>query len=130
MNLFGYSKLKGIKKVTLAIFLLGTMNACTTTDPQTGEKKIDYTSTAAAGGLALGAAALGVAISNSGDDKRDVVYVNGSRNGYRNTGYRTTSGSRLNNRSTYPSYRPYNNGGNIPARNGYYKDRKPGKLRR
>ncbi len=66
----------------LVAALAAVSPGCTTTDPYTGQQKIDYGATAGVAGLALGATALGVAASNRNDNnRRDVVVVN-PRPGY------------------------------------------------
>ena len=65
---------------------------CTRRDPYTGQQQVDVGATAGVAGLALGAAALGVAASNRDDYyRRNIVVVNRP-----------------------PVYRPY--------RGGYYRD--------
>lgn len=70
------TRMKGLIFGVLTTMLLG----CTTTDPYTGQQRIDYGATAGVAGLALGAAALGVAADR--DNRRDVVIVD------RHPGYR------------------------------------------
>ena len=98
---FSRTGLRGFLVVALAAALLG----CTTTDPYTGQQKIDYGATAGVAGLALGATALGVAISNRNDRQRDVVVID-RRPGYGGGAYRP--------------YRPYANRpyayGRVPPR--------------
>ena len=73
---------KGLAIGALAAVAMG----CTTVDPYTGQQRIDYGATAGAAGLALSAAALGVALSKDDDDKRDVTIIN--RRPVYNGGYR------------------------------------------
>ena len=62
----------------LALVAIGWYaGGCTRHDPYTGQQQVDYGATAGLAGLALGAAALGVAASNRNDYyRRDVVVVN------------------------------------------------------
>ncbi len=57
-----------------AIIALALFFGCTRYDPYTGQQQIDPGATAGVAGLALGAAALGVAASNN--NNRDVYVVN------------------------------------------------------
>lgn len=70
-------------------FLAAGLPGCTTTDPYTGQQRIDYGATAGVAGLALGATALAVA-ANRDDDRRDVVVID-RRPGYGGA-YRPYSG--------------------------------------
>ena len=81
-NMSALNPFKGLAIGVLAAVAMG----CTTVDPYTGQQRIDYGATAGAAGLALGAAALGVALSNDDDDKRDVTIIN--RRPVYNGGYR------------------------------------------
>lgn len=49
-----------------------SVSGCTTTNPATGQQQIDYGATAGVAGAAMGAAALGVALSNNNNNR--VVY--------------------------------------------------------
>lgn len=86
------SSLKQFKGLAVGVFTVVAMG-CTTVDPYTGQQRIDYGATAGAAGLALGATALGVALSNDDDDddRRDVTIIN--RRPY-NGGYRPYRPSR------------------------------------
>ena len=92
-----------MEKIKKFIFLFVTIAAtalfaggCTKDNPHTGQQDVDVGATAGVAGLALGAAALGVAASN--------------RNDYYNNGYYNRPGVVVVNRP--PVYRPY--------RGGYY----------
>lgn len=87
MKILSRMGLKGLLIGVLAAALPG----CTTTDPYTGQQKIDYGATAGVAGLALGAAALAVASNKDDDDRRDVVVID------RRPGYG----------GAYRPYRPY-----------------------
>lgn len=63
---------------------LGLAPGCTTYNPATGQKEIDYGATAGLAGAAMGAAALGVALSNNDDDR----YYYGGPGYYGGGGYR------------------------------------------
>ena len=69
--------------------LLGALSGCTHVNPATGQSEIDYGATAGVAGAAMGAAALGVALSNNNDDR----YYAGP--GYYGGGY--YGGRRVNN---------------------------------
>jgi hypothetical protein len=58
------------------------VSGCTTYNPTTGQNEIDYGATAGVAGAAMGAAALGVALSNNDDDR---YYYGGP--GYAGRGY-------------------------------------------
>ena len=64
--------------LSLAVLALGIVTgACTRQNPYTGQQEVDVGATAGVAGLALGAAALGVAASNRNDFyRRDVLVVN------------------------------------------------------
>jgi len=72
-----------------AALLLGALSGCTHVNPATGQSEIDYGATAGIAGAAMGAAALGVALSNNDDDR----YYGGP--GYYGGGY--YGGRRVNN---------------------------------
>lgn len=56
--------------VLLAVTLLaGLTGGCTHYNPNTGQQEIDYGATAGVAGAAMGAAALGVALSNNNDER-------------------------------------------------------------
>jgi hypothetical protein len=61
-----------IKLNFVMVLLFATVGfyGCTTVNPYTGQNQIDYGATAGVAGLALGAAALGVAVSNNNDNNR------------------------------------------------------------
>jgi hypothetical protein len=81
----------------LAVLACG-MYGCTRYNPNTGQKEVDVGATAGLAGLAMGAAALGVAASNRNDYyRRDVVVV-----------------------SRPPVYRPYRRGYYQGGRRGAY----------
>ena len=89
-----------INKIALLLMAIAAIalftGGCTKRDPYTGQQQVDVGATAGVAGLALGAAALGVAASN--------------RNDYYNNGYYNRPGVVVVNRP--PVYRPY--------RGGYY----------
>lgn len=95
------SSLKKFKGLAVGVFAAVAMG-CTTVDPYTGQQRIDYGATAGVAGLALGATALGVAISND-NDRRDVTIIN--RRPVYHGGYRP-----------YRPNRPYR-----PVRRPYYR---------
>ncbi len=49
-----------------------SLSGCMTTNPATGQQQVDYGATAGVAGAAMGAAALGVALSNNNNDR--IVY--------------------------------------------------------
>lgn len=56
--------------IGLAVALIaGLLPGCTRYNPATGQSEVDYGATAGVAGAALGAAALGVALSNNNDDR-------------------------------------------------------------
>jgi len=60
----------GYFRVLVATALMGVvLSGCTHVNPATGQSEIDYGATAGVAGAALGAAALGVALSNNDDDR-------------------------------------------------------------
>ena len=82
--------------MSLAVLAMGIYTgACTRQNPYTGQQEADVGATAGMAGLALGAAALGVAASNRNNYyRRDVVVVNRPpvyrpyRGGYYSGGHR------------------------------------------
>lgn len=52
-----------------SLLIVGMLSGCTHVNPATGQSEIDYGATAGVAGAALGAAALGVALSNNDDDR-------------------------------------------------------------
>jgi hypothetical protein len=68
------SSLKKFKGLAVGVFAAIAMG-CTTVDPYTGQQRVDYGATAGVAGLALGATALGVALSND-DDRPNVTVIN------------------------------------------------------
>ncbi len=90
-----------INKIALLLMAIAAIalftGGCTKRDPYTGQQQVDVGATAGVAGLALGAAALGVAASNRNDY-------------YNNNGYYNRPGVVVVNRP--PVYRPY--------RGGYY----------
>jgi hypothetical protein len=52
-----------------SLLMVGMLSGCTHVNPATGQSEIDYGATAGVAGAALGAAALGVALSNNDDDR-------------------------------------------------------------
>jgi len=80
MRILRFQFLKGLLAPLIA---LGLATACTTYNPNTGQQQIDYGATAGVAGAAMGAAALGVALSNNNDDRyyggRPAYYGGGGR---------------------------------------------------
>jgi hypothetical protein len=66
MRGFSSHVFKGLLAPVLA---LGLAAGCTKYNPSTGQQEIDYGATAGVAGAAMGAAALGVALSNNDDDR-------------------------------------------------------------
>ena len=91
----------------LAIVAMGVYTGgCTKYNPNTGQQEVDVGATAGVAGLAMGAAALGVAASN--------------RNDYYNNNYYHRGGVVVVNRP--PVYRPYRGGYyHGGRRGGYYR---------
>jgi len=84
MNVHKYTFLKGLLAPLIA---LGLATGCTTYNPNTGQQQIDYGATAGVAGAAMGAAALGVALSNNDNDRYyggRPVYVAGGGRGHNN----------------------------------------------
>lgn len=82
MRIFRFQLLKGL---LAPVFALGLAAGCQTYNPNTGQQEIDYGATAGVAGAAMGAAALGVALSNNNDDRyygggyRAPAYYGGAR---------------------------------------------------
>ena len=76
MRIFRKQFLKGFLAPLLA---LGLAAGCQTYNPATGQQQIDYGATAGVAGAAMGAAALGVALSNNNNNDR---YYYGGRPAY------------------------------------------------
>ena len=66
MRILRFQLLKGF---LAPVFALGLAAGCQTYNPNTGQNEIDYGATAGVAGAAMGAAALGVALSNNNDDR-------------------------------------------------------------
>jgi hypothetical protein len=80
------------------IMTMGLLTGCTHYNPTTGQSEVDYGATAGVAGAAMGAAALGVALSNNNNDRYygggyygggyggrgPVVYKGGNKNVYVN----------------------------------------------
>lgn len=66
MRILRFQLLKGL---LAPVFALGLAAGCQTYNPATGQNEIDYGATAGVAGAAMGAAALGVALSNNNDDR-------------------------------------------------------------
>jgi hypothetical protein len=64
-----FSKSKWLKGLLAPVLALGFAGGCTTYNPATGQTEVDYGATAGVAGAAMGAAALGVALSNNDDDR-------------------------------------------------------------
>lgn len=94
--------IKKLKFLVLTTFTTITLLGCTRYDPYTGQQEVDVGATAGVAGLALGAAALGVAASNR-NDRPNVTVIN------RAPPYRPY---------IRPYRRPYMGGG---YRRGYYR---------
>lgn len=85
--------------------LASGMTGCTKYNPSTGQQEVDYGATAGVAGAAMGAAALGVALSNNDDDRYyggPAYYGGGYRGGYYGGGARY-------NRASRNSYNKVNN---------------------
>jgi len=67
MRILRFQLLKGLLAPVLA---LGLAAGCQTYNPNTGQQEIDYGATAGVAGAAMGAAALGVALSNNNNNDR------------------------------------------------------------
>lgn len=65
-----------------AVLTVGLLGGCTSFNPATGQNEIDYGATAGVAGAAMGAAALGVALSNNnnGWNNGPMVWGGGGRN--------------------------------------------------
>ena len=87
-------------KMLLAMASLSiTLAACTSFNPATGQNEVDYGATAGMAGAAMGAAALGVALSNNNNDR--VVYGGPGWGGNRVTRVNNVNVNRsVNNRVT------------------------------
>ena len=87
---------KSIKfKQLLAFTVLAvSLDGCTSYNPATGQQQIDYGTTAGVAGAAMGAAALGVALSNNNDDR--YYYGGGAYRGGHNN-YNKTNNININN---------------------------------
>lgn len=87
------------RRMFLSVLVLaGLGSACTTYNPTTGQKEVNYGATAGVAGAAMGAAALGVALSNNDDDRY-----------YGGPGYYGGGGSRHYNRSSKNTVTKVNN---------------------
>ena len=58
-----------MRSLLAPVIALGLAAGCTRYNPTTGQSEIDYGATAGVAGAAMGAAALGVALSNNDDDR-------------------------------------------------------------
>ena len=58
-----------MRSLLAPVIALGLAAGCTKYNPTTGQSEIDYGATAGVAGAAMGAAALGVALSNNDDDR-------------------------------------------------------------
>ena len=90
----------------LVAALASGVTGCTKYNPSTGQQEVDYGATAGVAGAAMGAAALGVALSNNNDDRYyyggPAYYGGGYRGGYYGGGARY-------NRASRNSYNKVNN---------------------
>jgi hypothetical protein len=73
MRIVRFQLLKGLLAPLIA---LGLAAGCQTYNPATGQQEINYGATAGVAGAAMGAAALGVALSNNNNNDR---YYSGGR---------------------------------------------------
>ena len=105
---------------------LGLAAGCQTYNPNTGQQEIDYGATAGVAGAAMGAAALGVALSNNNDDRyygggyRGPAYYGGGRghndvNVNRNV---NVSGNTVNRNSNNSASRNFNRSANRTVNRG------------
>ena len=67
MRIFRFQLLKGLLAPVIA---LGLAAGCQTYNPATGQQEVNYGATAGVAGAAMGAAALGVALSNNNNNDR------------------------------------------------------------
>jgi len=86
----------------LVAALASGVTGCTKYNPSTGQQEVDYGATAGVAGAAMGAAALGVALSNNNDDR----YYYGGGPAYYGGGY---GGGARYNRASRNSYNKVNN---------------------
>ena len=81
MRILSYQLLKALLAPVIA---LGLAAGCQTYNPATGQQQIDYGATAGVAGAAMGAAALGVALSNNNNNRfyggRPIYYGGRGRN--------------------------------------------------
>ena len=66
MRIFRFQLLKGL---LAPVIVLGLAAGCQTYNPATGQQEVNYGATAGVAGAAMGAAALGVALSNNNNDR-------------------------------------------------------------
>jgi hypothetical protein len=101
-------KINQLKSLLVMATMTFSLSGCMTTNPATGQQQVDYGATAGVAGAAMGAAALGVALSNNNNDRivyggpgwggggyrggHNTVNVNNSRNA------RVNRNANLNNR--------------------------------
>ena len=80
MHIFKHQLFKALLAPVIA---LGLAAGCQTYNPATGQQQIDYGATAGVAGAAMGAAALGVALSNNNNNRFNggPVVVAGGRGG-------------------------------------------------
>lgn len=76
------SRIGFMNGLVIPVIVLGIASGCTRYNPATGQNEVDYGATAGVAGAAMGAAALGVALSNNDDDR---YYYGGP--GYGGRGY-------------------------------------------
>ena len=81
MHIFKHQLFKALLAPVIA---LGLAAGCQTYNPATGQQQIDYGATAGVAGAAMGAAALGVALSNNNNHRYNggPVVVAGGRGGH------------------------------------------------
>lgn len=94
-----WDRVERLKALLIAATVAFSVSACTTTNPVTGQQQVDYGATAGVAGAAMGAAALGVALSNNNNDR--VVYGGPGWGGNRATRVNNVNVNRsVNNRVT------------------------------
>jgi hypothetical protein len=125
MHKLRFQLLKGLLAPVLA---LGLAAGCQTYNPATGQQEIDYGATAGVAGAAMGAAALGVALSNNNDDRYygggyrgPVYYGGGVRRGHNDVNVNrnvNVSGNTVNRYSNNSASRNINRSANRTVNRG------------
>jgi len=117
MRILRFQLLKGLLAPVIA---LGLAAGCQTYNPATGQQQIDYGATAGVAGAAMGAAALGVALSNNNNNDRYYsggrpVYYGGGGRGHNDVNVNrnvNVSGNTVNRNSNNNASRNVNRGAN------------------